>query len=86
MIAGLVTSVETVCGLVSALFQYFMLVFFGWTAVEAVFLFHGLIIVIPKLTGAYVLKSALIVWCKYRGPCVREHSIIFFNFQEVCTL
>ena len=65
VIAGLVTSVEVLCGLVSALFQYFMLVFFGWTAAEAVFLYYNLAIVLGKPIEHFVLKAALVVWCKF---------------------
>jgi len=64
IIAGLVTPVEGLCGLVSALFQYFMLVFFGWTAAEAVNLYYKLVRVLGKPIEHYVLKAALIVWCK----------------------
>ena len=66
MIAGLVTSVEVLCGLVSALFQYFMLVFFGWTAAEAVNLYYKLVRVLGKPVEHYVLKAALIVWCEFK--------------------
>ena len=66
MIAGLVTSVEVLCGLVSALFQYFMLVFFGWTAAEAVNLYYKLVHVLGKPIEHYVLKAALIVWREFK--------------------
>ena len=46
VVAGLVTAVEPLCGLVAALFHYIMLVFFGWTAAEAVFLYHKLAVVL----------------------------------------
>ena len=64
VIAGLVTSVKALCGLVSALFQYFMLVYFGWTAAEAMHLFDGLVFVFTQKRKYYVLKASLIVWCK----------------------
>ena len=54
VIAGLVTSVEVLCGLVSAVFQYFMLVFFGWTAAEAVYLCRSI--------KNYVAKAAIVIW------------------------
>ena len=66
MIASLVTSVEVLCGLVSALFQYFTLVFFGWTAAEAVNLYYKLVRVLGKPVEHYVLKAALIVWCEFK--------------------
>ena len=62
VIAGLVTSVEVLCGLVSALFQYFMLVFFGWTAAEAVILYYKLVKVFGKPIEHFVLKAVLIIW------------------------
>lgn len=65
MIAGLVTSVKALCGLVSALFQYFMLVYFGWTAVEAVHLFNTLVRVFARKSEFFFLKAALVVWCKF---------------------
>ena len=64
IIAGLVTSVKALCGLVSALFQYFMLVFFGWTAAEAIILYHKIVKVFGKPIEHFVLKAALIIWCK----------------------
>ena len=65
VIAGLVTSVEVLCGLVSALFQYFMLVFFGWTAAEAVYLLCSLFEKRLKATAIPIILYALVVWCKY---------------------
>jgi hypothetical protein len=62
VIAGLVTSVEPLCGLVSALFQYIILVFFSWTAAEAVFLYLKLVVVLGSQTKKYALKAALIAW------------------------
>ena len=70
VIAGLVTSVEALCGLVSALFQYFMLVFFGWTAAEAVYLLCSLFDKHLKPTAIPIF--ALVVWCKYSN----SYSII----------
>ena len=74
MIAGFVTSVEVLCGLVSALFQYFMLVFFGWTAAEAVYLYYKLVHVFGEPVEYYALKAALIVWCEFK------HNIMFFLY------
>ena len=63
LVAGLVTSMEILCGVVSALLQYFMLVFLGWTAAEAVSLFYKVICVFGSMKH-YVLKAALTVWRK----------------------
>ena len=70
VIAGLVTSIEPLCGLVSALFQYSMLVFFGCTVAETVFLYYQLVIVIGKPIEHFARKAALIVWCK----CIRHYT------------
>ena len=43
IIIGQVTDVLPFCGISSALLQYFLLVFFAWTAVEAVWLYCKLI-------------------------------------------
>ena len=43
VIIGKVTEVLPFCGISSALLQYFLLVFFSWTAVEAVWLYFKLI-------------------------------------------
>ena len=63
LVAGLVTSVEILCGVVSALLQYFMLVFLGWTAAEAVYLYCVFVRVMMKIRR-YTLKAFCIVWCK----------------------
>lgn len=64
MIAGLVTAVKYLCGLVSALFQYFMLVFFGWTAAEALYLFRKLVTVHAASIRNFVPKVLLVVLSK----------------------
>ena len=58
------TSVPVLCGISSALLQYFLLVFFGWTAVEAVWLYLNLVKVfgIQSYTAKYTLKAAIPVW------------------------
>ena len=73
VIAGLVTSVEALCGLVSALFQYFMLVFFGWTAAEAVYLCRSI--------KNYVVKAAIVIW----GQLVLYKIIVDTLLPHVCT-
>ena len=55
--------VPVLCGISAALLQYFMLVFFSWTAVEAFCLYRKLV----KIMGVGqipVLKISLVVWCK----------------------
>ena len=63
LIAGHVTSVPPLCGIIAALIHYFMLVFFGWTAVEAVYLYTKLVIVLGKDLQQYTFKTGLVVWC-----------------------
>lgn len=64
LISGNVTSVPALCGVSSALLQYFLLVFFGWTAVEAVWLYLNLVEVfgIQLYTAKYTLKTAIPTW------------------------
>ena len=65
IVAGLVTTVPPLCGLVAALLQYFMLVFFGWTAVEALFLYQKLVRnVLGQISPHFVPIAAAVVWCK----------------------
>ena len=65
IVAGLVTTVPPLCGVVAALLQYFMLVFFGWTAVEALFLYQKLVRNVLGQTSPYFVPvAAAVVWCK----------------------
>jgi len=51
--------VPPLCGIIAALIHYFILVFFGWTAVEAVYLYTKLVIVLGKDLQQYTFKTAL---------------------------
>jgi G protein-coupled receptor 112/deleted-in-malignant-brain-tumors protein 1/hemicentin len=64
LIGGLVTSVPTLCGISSALLHYFLLVYFGWTAVEAVWLYLKLVKVfgIQSLTSKFTIKAGIPTW------------------------
>ena len=66
LIAGLATGVPVLCGIISALLQYFILVFFSWTAVESVWLYLKLVKVFgsPSFTSKYMLKAGFPAWCK----------------------
>ena len=66
LIGGHVTSIPALCGISSALLHYFLLVFFAWTAVEAVWLYLNLVKVfgIRSFTTKFTLKSGLPAWCK----------------------
>jgi len=65
LIAGHAAPVAVLCGISAALLQYFMLVYFGWTAAEAINLYVKLVKVLGAirfLSSHYVLKAGLIVW------------------------
>ncbi len=66
LIGGFTVGVPPLCGLMSALLQYFFLVFFSWTAVEAVWLYLKLAVVMgsQSLTSKFLLKAGLPAWCK----------------------
>ena len=66
-ILGAVTApVPVLCGISSALLQYFMLVFFSWTAAEAFYLYRKLVTILGvKEIPWLVLKIGLIVWCRF---------------------
>lgn len=54
------------CGISAALLQYFMLVFFSWTAAEAFYLYRKLVTVLGvKEISCLVLKIGLVVWCRF---------------------
>lgn len=58
------TSVPILCGISSALLHYFLLAFFGWTAVEAVWLYLKLVKVfgIQSITSKFILKAGIPTW------------------------
>ena len=66
LIGGHVTTIPILCGISSALLHYFLLVFFGWTAVEAVWLYIKLVKVLGmhSVTSNYALKASLPTWSK----------------------
>ena len=55
---------EVGCGILAALCHYFILVYFGWTFVEAFFLYRNLIKVLVPTIPKFALKAALFVWRK----------------------
>lgn len=55
---------EVGCGILAALCHYFILVYFGWTFVEAFFLYRNLVKVLVPTIPKFVLKAALFVWRK----------------------
>ena len=72
LIGGFTVGVPPLCGFMSALLQYFFLVFFSWTVVEAVWLYLKLVVVMgsQSLTSKFVLKAGLSAWCKQSLMCV----------------
>ncbi|XP_064387798.1 adhesion G-protein coupled receptor G6-like isoform X1 [Halichondria panicea] len=77
LIGGFTVGVPPLCGLMSALLQYFFLVFFSWMAVEAVWLYIKLVVVMgsDSLTSKFMLKAGLPAWYKHSLQCV---FIIFY--------
>ena len=78
------------CAIAGGLLHYFLLVTFFMMAAEAVNLYTKLVIVmgVPDIIkNRYVLKAALISWCKYHGiSCAAQlisanHAIIFQLFH-----
>lgn len=69
-IGGYVTDVPALCGLSSALLHYFILVFFAWTAVEAVWLYLKLVKIfgLHSIEQRFITLTSLIAWCKFY-PC-----------------
>ena len=58
-------AVDIICGVSSALLQYFMLVYFSWTAAEALNLYFSLVKVFEaRAITSYTLKAGLIAWSK----------------------
>ena len=66
LIGGFTVGVPPLCGVMSALLQYFFLVFFSWSAVEAVWLYLKLVVVMgsQSLTSKFMLKAGIPAWCK----------------------
>ena len=66
LLAGHVTKSMPLCGLVSALLHYFILVFFIWTAVEAVWLYIKLVKVFGtgEIEQGYIWKAGIPAWSK----------------------
>lgn len=66
LVAAHVTSVTVLCGFVSALLHYFILVFFAWTAAEAIYLYIKLVKVmgVDKYETGFTWKAGLLAWSK----------------------
>eukprot|EP00731_Ephydatia_muelleri_P016469 Em0009g893a len=62
LMAAYSKSVPALCGISAALVHYFMLVYFMWTAAEAVFLFIKLVKVLGNKINHFTLKAGLLSW------------------------
>ena len=78
------TGVPVLCGFSAAFLHYFMLVFFTWTAVEAIWLYIKLVKVFgtQSLESHYIIKSGVPAWCKLKvNISTSQHCIIFLLLQ-----
>lgn len=65
MLSNYATPVPVLCGTGAAFVHYFMLVYFMWTGVEAVFLFIKLVIVVSSNIRHFALKLGLVAWREF---------------------
>ena len=80
-------TIDIICGVSSALLQYFMLVYFGWTVAEALNLYFSLVKVFEvKIIRRYTLKAGLIVWRKWNIKESIDYYIISSNFSQLFLL
>ena len=80
------TGVPVLCGFSAAFLHYFMLVFFTWTAVEAIWLYIKLVKVFgtQSLESHYIIKSGVPAWCKLKVIIIistSQHCIIILLLQ-----
>ena len=83
LISGHVTAIYILCGISSALTQYFVLAFFGWTVVEVVWLYLKLVKVfgVQSFTSRFTLKAGIPTWGKLFIFILKSdhHSAFFFT-------
>ena len=62
------TTIPVLCGVTAALLHYFILVFFAWTAVEAVWFYIKLVKVIgtQSLEKKFIIKAGIPAWGKLK--------------------
>ena len=82
------TFIPVLCGISSALLHYFLLVFFGWTAVEAVWLYLKLVKVfgIQSVTSKFILKAGIPTWGEREVVTSAKFHKILFYFDSVVPL
>ena len=73
------TPVPALCGTSAALVHYFMLVYFMWTAAEAVFLYIKLVRIWDKRIRRFTLKAGLVAWRKYMHITLCYVTICYTN-------
>ena len=68
VMGGQVTVIPDLCGISSALLHYFLLVFFAWTTVEAVWLYLKLVKIfgLQTIESKFFMTASLLCWCKQR--------------------
>ena len=71
------TTIPGFCFAVSAVLQYFMLVYFFWTAVEAVHLYLKLVKVFGSDVRHYILWASIVAWGTYQS--------FYSSWDFVCT-
>ena len=66
LVGGHVTTIPVLCGFSAAFLHYFMLVFFAWTAVEALWLYIKLVMVLgtQSIENFYIIKAGIPAWGK----------------------
>ena len=81
LIGGHVTGVPVLCGFSAAFLHYFMLVFFTWTAVEAIWLYIKLVKVFgtQSLESHYIIKSGVPAWCKFKVTSTNHCLILLLQ-------
>ena len=82
LIAGHAKSIRSVngghiiCAFFGALLYYFMLVYFMWTAIEAVDLYRKVVRVFSKGSKYFIICSIIIGWSKYNISFIILYKLI----------
>ena len=79
------TGVPMLCGFSAAFLHYFMLVFFTWTAVEAIWLYIKLVKVFgtQSLESHYIIKSGVPAWGELNSCYFDTAMVTIFNLPFV---
>lgn len=78
LIGGYATSISVMCGFSAAFLHYFMLVYFAWTAVEAIWLYYKLVIVFGRASFEthYIVKAGIPAWSKWQSLNSSKHALL----------